>query len=159
MPLTARGELIPDFRLPSSRGGRVSPWDFKQLRHLVVLFHHGLGCQECRGLLSEVGRRYPELAELRAELLALSPDPPAELVTAAEAEALPFPLLSDRGGAVLDAYLPEGRARLPAAVVADRYGALGMVVPGEGHRLDLAAVIEELAYFQTRCPECSVEDV
>jgi peroxiredoxin len=150
-------ELIPDFRLPEARGGRLGPWDFKQRRQLVVLFHHGLGCQECRAQLIEVAARHAEVLRHEAEVLALSPDPPEEL--ARLADSLPFPLLSDRGGEVLRLYVPGDGSHLPVAFVADRYGALTEVFPPTGHRLDLDAVLRELEFNSYKCPECHIEDV
>jgi peroxiredoxin len=157
MPALTQGELIPDFRLPAARGGSLGPWDFKQRRNLVILFHHGLGCDPCRALLRELRRRYPAISAQQAEVLAVSPDPPEELAKVAETEDIPFPLLSDRGARVLDNYRPEGGPSLPAVFVTDRYGALAQAFSGEGHRLDLDGVIEELAFIQCRCPECHLE--
>jgi len=159
MPGAARSELLPDFKLPATRRASLGPWDFKQRQNLVVLFHHGLGCEGCRAMLAEWAGRYPELREQEAEVLALSPDPVEELARAAEEGQVPFPLLSDRGGAVLARYLPEGAGLLPAAFVADRYGAVSEVYVAEGHDLNLNEIISELVFIRTRCPECHAEDV
>lgn len=150
-------ELIPDFRLPAAGGGSLGPWDFKQRRQLVVLFHHGLGCQECRSLLAEVAACHADFQAQEAQVLAVSPDPPEEL--ARELATVPFPLLSDRGARVLGAYVPGDGSRLPVAFVADRYGALTEVFPPANHRVDLEAVLKELEFNLYKCPECHVEDV
>ncbi len=60
-------ELVPPFELPSSGGEKVRLWDYKMRKNLVILFHHGDRCPQCRARLKLFSERYEEF--LRCEVL------------------------------------------------------------------------------------------
>ena len=122
------GQLLPNFRLPAAnRDGQVGPWDYKQHRNLVIIFFRSAECQECKQLLREFAEHYGDYEQKEAEVLAISTDELHRLRQLAQDLALPFPVLSDGDGRVLDLYLshPQQIADKTfdvAIFIADRWG-------------------------------------
>lgn len=155
------GQLIPDFHLSAvNRDGRVSSWDYKQHRNLVLIFFRSTECLKCKQLLREIAEHYGDYKEKEAEVLAISADELDRLRQLAQDLALPFPLLSDSDGKVTDLYLKH-REKVTekidlAIIVADRWGAVFSIKGIEiDHDSPVEAEIREwLEFIELQCEEC-----
>ncbi|MEM3676528.1 MAG: redoxin domain-containing protein [Candidatus Bathyarchaeia archaeon] len=67
-------EVVSYLKLPSNKGMDVNLWDFKQRKNLVIIFHHGRSCMNCRNKLKELSKVYGEIQALEAEVVAVSFD-------------------------------------------------------------------------------------
>ena len=157
------GHLIPNFRLSAAnRPGHVSPWDYKQHRNLVLIFFRSLVCLKCKQLLRQISEHYHEYQQMEAEVLAISSDEIDYLRQLSQDLALPFPVLSDRGGRVRDLYLKHieqrgNRAAFETAIfVADRWGAVFSTTSIEkDEELPAEAEIRDwLEFIELQCEEC-----
>lgn len=154
-------ELIPPFTLPSTQGKEVKLWDYKMRKNLVILFYHGDGCSRCKEKLKMFAEHYGELVKSESEILAISADD-LEGTRALSAELrLPYPLLSDPEGRVIEKYTywrKDTKAALPSVFVTDRYGALYyQFIADETTGLpDLEEILSWLGFIQSQCPECSI---
>lgn len=154
-------ELVPPFTLPSTRGKEVRLWDYKMRKNLVILFYRGDGCSRCKEKLKVFAEHYGELVKLEAEMLAISADG-LEGTRAVSAElGLPYPLLSDPEGRVIEKYTfwrKDAKAALPSVFVTDRYGTLyHQLIADETTGLpDLKEILSWLQFIQSQCPECSI---
>lgn len=176
------GELLPPFRLSSTDGRSVSPWDYKERQSLLLFFFDPRESADLEAL-AELRRRYPEITDANAEVLAIGThsmadikecavkrhypatedlarratgsDAPVtdDLQTCAAALDMPFPILADDTGEVARDYCVTEAAMY----VADQYGEL------ECHErvsagLDrvLESCINQLGLISVRCPECGI---
>lgn len=94
----------PDFVLTDQLGAAFRL--FEHLGHgpLLVVFFRGHWCPYCRRYLAKLRDHFPRLRERGADLVAISPEPPATSRVLAADLSLPFRLLSDSDGAVIDAF-------------------------------------------------------
>ncbi|MBS7644574.1 MAG: redoxin domain-containing protein [Candidatus Bathyarchaeia archaeon] len=153
-------EVVPYLNLPSNKGTDVNLWNFKQRKNLVIIFHHGRSCINCRNKLKELSKVYREIQSLEAEVVAVSLDNLEDSEIQGEEDELPFPLLSDRYGVNSEkyTYIDKSRGTLfPAVFITDRFGALRHQKIAE-EATDLPEAVEilsELLLIQVECPECS----
>ncbi len=98
------GSPAPDFTLPDQHGRPVRLADHQALGPVVVLFIRGGWCPFCTMLLRAWADALPALQDAGGDLLAISPQPVPACGGVAERDLLPYPVLSDRGGAVARAY-------------------------------------------------------
>jgi peroxiredoxin len=106
------GDLAPEFMLPSASGGSVSLSALLRQGPVVVTFYRGGWCPYCNLQLRAYQRALPEIKELGARLVAISPEMPDASLSTAEANALSFDVLSDVGNKVARSFglvytLPE----------------------------------------------------
>ena len=153
--------LVPPFTLPSSQGGEVKLWDYKMRKNLVILFYHGGECSSCRERLKTFAAGYEELVRLETEILAISSEGLETSRKLGIELSLPYPLLSDPEGRVIEAYTYWGvdrRAALPSIFVTDRYGTLhSQCIADEMTRIpDPEEVLSWIEFIQSQCPECSI---
>ena len=127
MTLAAPPIVAPDFTLPAHSGPAVTLSRTLGPLGGVLVFFRGHWCPYCRRYLGKLRDHLPRLRERGAELVAISPEPPATSKVLAAQLTLPFPLLSDATGRAIDAYgirngLLGARALLPhpAVFVLDR---------------------------------------
>lgn len=150
--------IIPFFNLPSTKGGYIKPWDYKQRKHLVIYFFRGADCAECRETLQKFAENYGEYMRLNAEVLAIGRDTLDNLIELTASMRLPYPVLSDENGEIADRYTyiePETKGPVPSIFVADKFGSLEeewivgeeKELPGQDELLSL------LTLFELRCPE------
>lgn len=126
-PVLEQRQLLPPFTLPGADSMPHSPWDYKQREHLILLFTQSALQTECRGLLREFARAYKELREEQCAILAITADPVITNLQAQEELSLPFPLIADASGRVIQRYTGWNSVQhqlAPALVLADRYGAI-----------------------------------
>ena len=94
------GDAAPDFILPDAHG---LPVRFRSLLvggPTVVVFYRGGWCPYCNLHLRGFQRARPELQELGARVVAISPQLPDNSLSTQEQNELAFPVLSDVGNKV-----------------------------------------------------------
>lgn len=108
----AIGEQAPDFVLPNASGWMVSLSEVLREGHAVVVFYRGGWCPYCNIQLRAYQRLLPQLAQLGAHLVAISPQLPDGSLSTAQRNVLDFAVLSDAGNGVARSFglvysLPE----------------------------------------------------
>jgi peroxiredoxin len=98
------GDQAPDFRLPDARGGYVRLRNLLAKGPVVLSFYRGGWCPYCNLELRALQRALPEIKELSAQLVAISPQTPDGSLSTAEKNELAFSVLSDIGSATAKAY-------------------------------------------------------
>jgi peroxiredoxin len=89
------GDALPEIDLKTAEGEKVSLASFHKDGPLVVVFYRGSWCPFCTRHTQEIIKQYPEIRELGAELVAISPDSPAKVKESVQETKVPFPVLSD----------------------------------------------------------------
>jgi peroxiredoxin len=91
------GDQIPSFVLPDALGKMVSSSDLLVRGPLVICFYRGAWCPYCNLELRALQEALPDILELGAQLVAISPMTPDNSLSLAEKHSLEFPVLSDAG--------------------------------------------------------------
>lgn len=166
------GEQVPNFILPDTLGKDVALADLLAQGPVVIAFYRGAWCPYCNLQLHAYQQILPQIRDLGASLLAISPQTPDKSLTLSEKQALTFPVLSDVGnqvarrfglvftldetvreayklvGADLPAYNGSDSWELPipGTFIVDRSGLvrLAFVDPNFTTRLDPSALLEAL---------------
>ena len=126
-PLLEKNQIIPAFTLPGTDGMPHGPWDYKQREHLVLVFVRDITTDARRELLRTFATHYTEFREEYCAILGITADAVITNLQIQEQLHLPFPLLADPTGRVIQRYTAwEATTRTikPAIVLADRYNAL-----------------------------------
>lgn len=97
------GAQAPDFELVDHQGHTVRLRDFRG-RRVVLYFYPKDGTPGCTREACSFRDVYGRLQRVGAVVLGVSPDPPESHGRFCERYGLPFPLLSDPGGKVAQAY-------------------------------------------------------
>jgi len=170
------GNTAPDFNLPNVHGKPVALSALLARGPVVLTFYRGGWCPYCNLQLRAYQRILPQIRDLGAQLVAVSPEPPDESLSTAERNELEFEVLSDVSadaarayGLLFDfsdrlkqAYIGMGRdlsavnadgqwhLPIPATYVIDRDGRieLAYVDPEYRNRLEPADVISALKRLQ-----------
>src|SRR5579884_4197177 len=87
------GHALASFMLPDSDGRTVNVWNYRQRTNLVLFFHHGSACPECRSMLRELAEHSAAYREEEAVILAIGPDKLSDARKLAMSLDCPFPLL------------------------------------------------------------------
>ncbi len=113
-PRTAIGidDQAPDFELPDALGRVVTLSDLLLVGSAVVVFYRGGWCPYCNLQLRAYQAVLPDITELGAHLVAISPQLPDGSLSTAQANELTFKVLSDVGNEAARRYglvwaLPE----------------------------------------------------
>lgn len=105
MPGLGVGEKAADFILPNAEGKYVTlPELLKTGKVALVFVRSADWCPFCRKQLQDLQASLPEIAATGAQLIAISYDSPATNAAATAKLGLTFPLLSDPGSKIIDAY-------------------------------------------------------
>jgi peroxiredoxin len=94
------GQHAPEFTLPDAFGNEVSLKTLLARGPVVISFYRGEWCPFCNIELRGLQQELPEMQELGATLIAISPEKPDHGVVVAEKNKLTFPVLSDFGNKV-----------------------------------------------------------
>ena len=97
------GDTAPDFSLNDADGKPVSLADFRGQR-VVLYFYPKAATPGCTIQACDFRDNLASLQAAGVEVLGVSPDPEADLVSFREQESLNFPLLSDPDRKAIDAY-------------------------------------------------------
>lgn len=97
------GDAAPDFRLPSTRG-EIALSERLADGPVLLVFYPGDDTPVCTRQLCNYRDHLAVFADLGVQVLALNPQSLASHEAFASKHRLPFPLLSDEGGAVCRAY-------------------------------------------------------
>jgi peroxiredoxin len=98
------GALAPDFTLPNVDGRPVTLSALLAEGPVVLTFYRGEWCPYCNLQLRAFQAILPEIRELDATLVAVSPQTPDNSLATAEKKGLTFPVLSDAGNQVARRY-------------------------------------------------------
>ncbi len=121
------GDRAPDFALPNAAGETVRLSDFQGKRDVVLYFYPKDNTPGCTAEACSFRDNYDAISGLDAEVLGISSDSQASHEGFAAQYRLPFPLLSDEGGAVRKRYgVPATLGLLPGRVtyVIDKQGVI-----------------------------------
>jgi len=98
------GDAAPDFTLLDANGAAVSSADLLAEGPMIVNFYRGSWCPYCNLELRAYQRELDRIREKGATLVAISPMVPDESLSIKEKNELAFPVLSDVGLDVADAF-------------------------------------------------------
>ena len=98
------GEVAPDFELEAQDGSRISSSKLLASGPLVISFYRGVWCPYCNMELQALQEALPDFRNAGASLVAISPQTRANSRTSVRVNGLEFPILSDPGGAVAEAF-------------------------------------------------------
>jgi len=99
----APGDPAPDFTLPDADGNQVSLAGLRGQR-VIIYFYPAAMTPGCTKQACDFRDSKADLTRAGYTVLGISPDSPAKLARFREKEGLTFPLLSDTGREVLQAY-------------------------------------------------------
>jgi peroxiredoxin len=168
------GDRIPAFSLPNTRGEQVDVQALLQSGPIVLSFYRGSWCPYCNIELRALQQVLPEIENLGASIVAISPELPDRQIVTEKELALKFPVLTDMGNDVarrfgivyempedlLDVYRERGHEldtvngpsgantlALPATFVVDRSGTIRMAYIDEDYarRLSVDKVLVALS--------------
>jgi peroxiredoxin len=91
------GTQAPEFRLPDVKGDLVSLTNLLRDGPVVVTFYRGGWCPYCNIQLRAYQAVLPQMADLGARLVAISPQLPEQSLSTEQADELTFYVLSDVG--------------------------------------------------------------
>jgi thioredoxin-dependent peroxiredoxin len=99
----APGDVAPEFTLPDADGNPVSLSSYRG-QQVIVYFYPAAMTPGCTKEACDFRDNLAGLAKADTAVLGISPDAPAKLVKFRDKEGLTFPLLSDPGHKVHEAY-------------------------------------------------------
>ena len=107
----APGDPAPEFTLLDADGKEVSLSSFRGQR-VIVYFYPAAMTPGCTKEACDFTENLATFNDAGIDVLGISPDKPAKLAKFRDNEGLTFPLLSDPGHAVLEAYGAWGEKKL-----------------------------------------------
>lgn len=90
-----KGEVIPNFNLPNSKGTTISLADVLEKGKVVISFYRGGWCPYCNLELKALNNILPQLKELGTNLVAITPETPDNSLSTSEKNNLEFNILTD----------------------------------------------------------------
>jgi peroxiredoxin len=94
------GDCVDDFILMDAHGRPVQLKQLLETGPVVVTFSRGGWCPYCNIELRGLQRALPQIKELGASLIAISPQLPDNSLSTEEKNSLTFPVLSDVGNVI-----------------------------------------------------------
>ncbi|HMI68002.1 MAG TPA: peroxiredoxin-like family protein [Cyclobacteriaceae bacterium] len=89
------GRVAPAFELPNATGNLISLVDALRKGNIVLTFYRGLWCPYCNLQLKLYQEILPQIRELNANLIAISPNTPDHSLSMKEKHDLGYEVLSD----------------------------------------------------------------
>ena len=97
-------QSAPSFELPNQQGQSVQLTELLEKGPVVVAFYRGSWCPYCNLQLRALQARLPEIHELGAQLVAISPQSPDGSLSDNEISNMDFVVLSDQNADVAASY-------------------------------------------------------
>jgi len=144
MPGLGVGEKAADFILPSAEGKYVTLEDLCKTGKVVLVFVRSADwCPFCRKQLQDLQKSLTDILATGATLVAISYDAPATNAAATAKLGLTFPLLSDPGSKVIDAYgirNQDAKGRgvgipHPVVFIVDQHGVIRVKLMRDGYKV------------------------
>jgi peroxiredoxin len=110
------GARAPDFVLPDATGRIVRTTDLLAEGPLIITFYRGVWCPYCNMELQAIEAVATDIRSLGASIIAISPQVASNSRKAQRDNDLSFPILTDHGGNVANAF--GLRFRLPDELIA-----------------------------------------
>lgn len=126
-PASILAGAICDLSLPDHRG-RVFRFADHADRTLIVVFVRGHWCPYCRRYLGKLQSHLSAFVQRGAEVVAISPEPPATSAALARQLELTYPILSDIEGRAIDQFDVRNRFSSSAALLP--HASVFVVAPG-----------------------------
>jgi peroxiredoxin len=99
------GHVAPDFILPDQNGNKVSLDSLLKKGPVAVVFHRSVHwCLYCKLQMVQLQRIHKEIEAAGGQVVAISYDPVEKIEGYAKRSKITFPLLSDVGSKIIDAY-------------------------------------------------------
>ena len=98
------GDKVPDFNLPNAVGEEVRLKELLDKGPVILNFYRGGWCPYCNLELNAYQKHIPDINELGASLVAISPQTPDNSLSTAEKNELKFQVLSDVGNKVANQF-------------------------------------------------------
>lgn len=98
------GDTAPEFSLPNAAGKQVASASLLKDGPIIVVFYRGAWCPYCNLALAAWQARLDEINDLNAQFVAISPQKPDYSLDSKQKNDLAFPVLSDVGNNVADAF-------------------------------------------------------
>jgi peroxiredoxin len=95
-----QGDVAPEFALPDTHGHVIALRTLLDRGPVVISFYRGGWCPFCNLELRALQRVLPEIVQMGASLVAISPQLPDNSLSTEEKNQLTFPVLSDVGNIV-----------------------------------------------------------
>ncbi|WP_010521925.1 peroxiredoxin-like family protein [Aquimarina agarivorans] len=92
---TQKGDTLKNGTLINIKKEKVDIFSFLDKGPLVISFYRGGWCPYCNIELNALQQALPEIKELGAQLIAITPETPDNSLTTAEKNNISFPVLSD----------------------------------------------------------------
>jgi peroxiredoxin len=89
------GDKLPDFELENSIGEKINSYDLLSNGPLVISFYRGKWCPYCNLEIQAYQEVLPEIRDLGAQLVGISPELPDNSMSLVEKYSLKFEILSD----------------------------------------------------------------
>jgi len=121
------GDKAPDFSLSDATGNTVSLKEILSNGPAVLNFYRGAWCPYCNLELKAFQAILPQIEELGAKLVAISPNLPDKSLTSIEKHGLKFDVLSDLGNKVARDF---GLVFVLDDEIQQTYQAFGLDIPG-----------------------------
>lgn len=94
------GDILPSFALPDVSGNTVNSEELLARGPLIISFYRGGWCPYCSLELKALQEILPEIKDLGASLIAITPETPDNSLTTIQKNELTFEVLSDVGNKV-----------------------------------------------------------
>ncbi|MBD2451109.1 AhpC/TSA family protein [Nostoc sp. FACHB-152] len=90
-----QNDYAPNFILPNAVGKLIELEKLQAKASVVICFYRGLWCPFCNLELLALQKALPEIQQLKASLVAISPQTPDNTLSTVEKNSLAFEVLSD----------------------------------------------------------------
>ena len=166
------GEKAPELKLKNATGDEVLLASLHEKQPVVLVFFRGGWCPICSRHTAELIKAYPEIKELGAEMVGISPDSVESSQANVEKNKIGFPILSDADVSAAKAFglafkvddatvtkykgfgidlekasgQPHHALPIPAVYIVDKTGTIVFAHsnPDYRQRLDTKTIVEEL---------------
>lgn len=147
----AVGGNAPNFTARTLSGETLQLWDYRQRKHVVLVFLTKQNRRQTRAVLDEFQHRLPAYKDEKTEVVAVVCQTAARLRGALP--AYDFPVLPDAEGVIWRKYFTDQKreANRIGVVVLDRYGEIVSI--RKASAISHAELLSTLNLLECLCPE------